>query len=64
VSKFTKNPQQTHLKVAQQILKYIKRMLEYGILYLLNNELVLIAHNNVDWAHDLFDKCFTTKILA
>jgi hypothetical protein len=39
-------------------------MLEYGILYLINNELVLIAHNNVDWAHDLSEKCFTIKILA
>ncbi len=50
---FLVEPQQLHLNAMKQILKYLKGIVDYGILYRRGHNVNLEAFVDSDWASDL-----------
>jgi len=42
--------------VVKRILKYLKGTLDFGLWYLMNTNLTLIAYTNAKWAGSIHDK--------
>lgn len=61
ISRFQSAPKQSHLNVVNQIFKYIKGTLYFGLWYPYNNDFTLLAYIDVDWGGSK-DKKGTTSV--
>lgn len=55
-----KNSTTTHLKVAKQILCYIKGTIDFGLWFSTSNDYKLVGYNDNDWARDEDDRKSTS----
>jgi len=66
ISRFMSEPRVSHLLAAKRVLRYIKGILHYGILFpkcLNENSMKLIAYSDVDWCGDKQDRKSTSGYL-
>ncbi|KAG6509927.1 hypothetical protein ZIOFF_027935 [Zingiber officinale] len=60
VSRYMEDPTTTHLKIAKRILRYIKGMIDFGLLYSTSNHFKLEGYSDSDWGGDIDDRKSTT----
>jgi len=64
VSRYMSEPRVSHMKAARRILRYLKGLIEYGILFRQDyegEEATITYFSNVDWCGDKEDRRSTTK---
>jgi len=63
VSQFMQTPQKPHLDVVRHILRYIKHILQCGILYEAKNQLQVHGYTDADWADNVSNKRSTNGFM-
>ena len=63
ISQYMKNSTTTHLKVAKQILCYIKGTIDFGLWFSTSNDYKLVGYSDNDWARDEDDKKITSGFM-
>lgn len=60
VSQYMRNPKKPHLDVVRCILRYVKRTIDFDILYKKTNDCQVMGYNDVDYAKDYGTRRSTT----
>ncbi|KAG6495020.1 hypothetical protein ZIOFF_042811 [Zingiber officinale] len=63
VSRYIEDPTTTHLKIAKRILRYIKGIIDFGLLYSTSNHFKLEGYSDSDWDGDIDDRKSTTEFV-
>lgn len=53
VARYQANPKESHVTVVKRIFKYLKGTMDYGLCYLRNDDFMLCAYSDADWACDV-----------
>lgn len=60
ISRFMESPNQSHMKVARRIMRYLKGTQDFGLFYDSTDNCALLGYSDSDWAGDLDDRKSTT----
>ncbi|KAH9669729.1 hypothetical protein KPL70_021911 [Citrus sinensis] len=60
VSRYMENPKTIHFKAAKRIIRYIKGIINFDLLYSFSNDYKLVGYSDSDWGGDVDDRKSTT----
>ncbi|KAH9698867.1 hypothetical protein KPL71_024159 [Citrus sinensis] len=60
VSRYMENPKTTHFKAVKSIIRYIKGIINFDLLYSFSNDYKLVGYSDSDWDRDVDDRKSTT----
>ena len=60
VARFQSSPKQSHLAAVKRILRYLKGMIDFGLLYPKSSTLIVTAYSDADWARSVDDRKSTS----